>query len=118
MKSKVFVWLFLRYWSFFTLHSLRIALLTTQTVERSLHNTYFRFFTPPLNGILTLLSIYQRYLFVTQAIRYYTMKSFIFSIALAATASALPGPAFRTVNRLPSVKCMFMPPCSRLDYTD
>ncbi|CAG5163378.1 uncharacterized protein ALTATR162_LOCUS6426 [Alternaria atra] len=32
------------------------------------------------------------------------MKSFIFSIALAATASALPGPAFRTVNRLPSVK--------------
>ncbi|CAN9215385.1 unnamed protein product [Alternaria alternata] len=32
------------------------------------------------------------------------MKSTIFSLALVATASALPGPAFRTVNRLPSVK--------------
>ncbi|KAH6882843.1 hypothetical protein BKA58DRAFT_434603 [Alternaria rosae] len=32
------------------------------------------------------------------------MKSSIFSIALIATASALPGPAFRTVNRLPSIK--------------
>ncbi|CAN9155777.1 unnamed protein product [Alternaria alternata] len=32
------------------------------------------------------------------------MKSTIFSLALVATASALPGPAFRIVNRLPSVK--------------
>ncbi|KAG9194571.1 hypothetical protein G6011_04606 [Alternaria panax] len=32
------------------------------------------------------------------------MKSVILTLALAATASALPGPAFRTVNRLPSVK--------------
>ncbi|KAI4669390.1 uncharacterized protein J4E79_001433 [Alternaria viburni] len=32
------------------------------------------------------------------------MKSTIFSVALVATASALPGPAFRTVNRLPSIK--------------
>ena len=35
------------------------------------------------------------------------MKSTIFSLALVATASALPGPAFRTVNRLPIVNVIF-----------
>ena len=33
------------------------------------------------------------------------MKSFVISLVLAATAAALPGPAFKPINRLPGIKC-------------